>query len=107
MTVPGAQGQRGLDGIQGPPGPMGQMSTSNQNGTSGDFLVDGTITCDKLIVKQMVLPAHGDKEAVRMVGSYPWEYVDANNFKTWRFCIMNYSTTTFDKTKLAAISKAV
>ena len=45
MTV-GIQGARGLDGLQGPRGPIGQMSTSNRNGTSGDFLVAGHIIGD-------------------------------------------------------------
>ena len=45
MTVPGAQGQRGLDGIQGPRGPIGPMSTI------GNFVVAGTVTCDKIIVR--------------------------------------------------------
>ena len=46
MVIIGEQGPRGLDGIQGPPGPMGQMSTSNQNGTSGNFVVAGHIIGD-------------------------------------------------------------
>ena len=43
MTVP-IQGARGLDGIQGPRGPEGQIAII------GNFVVAGTVTCDKIIV---------------------------------------------------------
>jgi len=43
----------------------------------------------------------------RLVSSYPWEYVDDDNIKTWRFMTLNFSTKDFDPKELAKLSKIV
>ncbi len=39
--------------------------------------------------------------------AFPWEYINENNVKTWRFVVMNYYPDLFDQKKVESIGSAV
>lgn len=74
------------------------LTVSHDLNIAGNFNIAGNIT---LSPPSLVCPG------VEMASSYPWEFVDENNFKTWRFVIKNFNGTVFSPTQVAAIAAKV
>jgi len=77
---------------------LGNMDVSGNSTIQGNLVINGNVINTP---PALVCPG------VDMEASYPWEFVDENNFKTWRFVIKNFNGTVFSPTQVSEIAAKI